>query len=125
MNKRELTRFRKLIQAERERILGKLGTLEEEISQRSASQGAGGQAYSNHMADIGSDAMEQEQAFLHTSQGTAYLRQLDDALVRIERGTYGQCEECEDKIPVKRLEAFLPAVLCISCKSQQEKLHRS
>ena len=125
MTKKELARFRKLIENEREKVHQKLGVIEEEISDRAANQGGAGQAYSNHMADIGSDAIEQEQAFLHASQGSDYLRLLDDALRRIDNETYGNCEECEGKIPIKRLEAYLPARLCIDCKSKQEKLHRS
>ena len=125
MNKRELEKFKKLIMAERERVAAKLDSIEESINDRSSSQPSGAQGYSNHMADIGSDAMEQEQAFLHASQGADYLRQLDEALDRIERGTYGICDECGGKIPVKRLEAFLSAYLCIDCKSKQEKLQRS
>jgi DnaK suppressor protein len=125
MNKRELARFKKLILAERERVVAKLDSIEEAINDRSSSQPSGAQGYSNHMADIGSDAMEQEQAFIHASQGAVYLRQLDEALARIEAGTYGICEECGGKIPVKRLEAYLSAELCINCKSQQEKLQRS
>jgi RNA polymerase-binding protein DksA len=125
MNKKEQARFKKLIEAERERVVAQLGSIEEAISDRSASQASGAQGYSNHMADIGSDAMEQEQAFLHAAQGSNYLRQLDDALKRIEDGTYGICEECQGKIPVKRLEAYLGARLCIDCKSKLEKLQRS
>lgn len=125
MNKRDLARFRKLIEAERGRVLGKLDTIEEEISDRSAGQASGNQSYSNHMADVGSDAIEQEQAFMHASLGADYLRLLDDALKRIDAGVYGKCDACGGKIPVKRLEAYLPARLCISCKSEQEKLQRS
>ena len=77
------------------------------------------------MADIGSDAMEQEQAFLHASQGANYLGALDDALDRIEKGTYGVCEECSGKIPAKRIQAYLAARLCVDCKSKLEKLQRS
>ena len=125
MNKRELAKFKKLILAERERVANNIGTIEDEISDRSASQASGGQGYSNHMADIGSDAMEQEQAFMHASQESNYLRRLGDALKRIERGTFGVCEDCEGKIPIKRLEAYLAARLCIKCKSKHEKLQRS
>jgi len=124
MNKRELQRFRKLIEEERQRVLQRLGMLEEEI-QGLASNQTGKQSYSNHMADIGSDAMEQEQAFLHASQGTGYLIALEEALRRIERGTYGVCEECGDKIPPRRLEAFLAASLCVKCQSKAERLQRS
>jgi DnaK suppressor protein len=125
MNKKDLARFKKLIEAERDRIVEKLDNLEEEIAERKSGKTGGSQAYSNHMADIGSDAMEQEQAFLHASQGSGYLRELNGALKRIENGTYGVCQECGGKIPNKRLEAYLAAELCIACKSKQEKLQRS
>ena len=125
MNKKELARFKKLIEAERERVRRNIGIIEEEISDRTSNKASGNQGYSNHMADIGSDAMEQEQAFLHASQETEYLKQLEDALKRVEDGTYGECEECSGTIPVKRLEAYLAARLCVACKSKQEKLQRS
>ncbi len=125
MNKKELARFRKLIEAERERVRRTLGNIEEEISDRTSNKSSGNQGYSNHMADIGSDAMEQEQAFLHASQETEYLKQLDDALKKVDEGTYGECEDCAGTIPVKRLEAYLAARLCVACKSKQEKLQRS
>ncbi|MFQ5510383.1 MAG: TraR/DksA family transcriptional regulator [Candidatus Krumholzibacteriia bacterium] len=125
MNKKDLARFKKRIEAERGRVAGKLDVIGEGISDRTASQSAGNQSYSNHMADVGSDAMEQEQAFLHASQGADYLRALDEALKRIEAGKYGVCEICAGKIPVKRLEAYLAARLCITCKSEQEKFQRS
>jgi DnaK suppressor protein len=125
MNKKDLARFKKLIEDERVRVRRNLGMIEQEISDRTSNKSSGNQGYSNHMADIGSDAIEQEQAFLHASQETEYLQQLEDALKRIQDGTYGECEECGDKIPVKRLEAYLAATLCIACKSKQEKLQRS
>ena len=119
MNKRDLERFEKLIIAEKQRVRESLGMIEEEITALGASGAAPG--YSNHMADIGTDAMEQEQAFLHASQGTDYLIALEAALKRIEKDTYGVCEECGDKIPPKRLEAYLAARLCVACKSRLEK----
>ncbi len=124
MNKKDLQRFKKLIEDERQRVVARIGMIEEEIQGMAASQ-SGNQSYSNHMADIGSDAMEQEQAFLHASQGTDYLMALEDALRRIEKGTYGVCEDCEEKIPPRRLEAFLAARLCVKCQSKFERLQRS
>lgn len=125
MNKRELARFKKMIEAEREKVLEDLGLLGDEISSISSQKGSRKQGYSNHMADIGTDAMEQEQTFMHASQGYGYLNALDKALKRIEKGTYGICEDCSGKIPTKRLEAYLAAELCISCKAKREKKHRS
>lgn len=124
MKKNDLAKFKKIIEAEREKVLDDLGHLGEEINSMSSNKSGGKQGYSNHMADIGTDAMEQEQTFLHASQGYDYLHALEDALKRIEKGTYGVCEECSGDIPQKRLEAYPAARLCISCKSKQEKLHR-
>jgi DnaK suppressor protein len=124
MNKRELARFEKLIVGEIERVREKLGVIGEEITDRTSNKASGSQGYSNHMADIGSDAMEQEQAFLHASQGADYLNRLEEALKRVRDGSYGICEECSSKIPTKRLEAYLAAHLCVECKSKQEKLQR-
>lgn len=124
MNKKDLQRFKTLIETERQRVLQRLGMIEEEIQGMAASQ-SGNQSYSNHMADIGSDVIEQEQAFLHASQGTDYLMALEAALRRVEKGTYGVCEECGEKIPPRRLEAFLAARLCIKCQSRAERLQRS
>jgi DnaK suppressor protein len=125
MNKKDLKRFNKLIEEEKARVLEDMGMVEEELASLSIAQGGGSTGYSNHMADIGTDAMEQEQAFLRASLGTDYLLSLEAALKRIEHGVYGICELCEAKIPTKRLEAFLAARLCITCKSAQEKLQRS
>ena len=122
MNKKDLQRFKKLIEDERGRVSEFIDM--KEIQGMAASQ-SGNQSYSNHMADIGSDAIEQEQAFLHASQGTDYLMALEDALRRIDKGTYGVCEECSEKIPPRRLEAFLAARLCVKCQSKLERLQRS
>lgn len=124
MNKRDLQKFKKLIEQERERVLQKLGMIESDLEDLRKAE-AGNQSYSNHMADVGSDAIETEQAFMHASQGTSYLLALEDALKRIERGTYGTCEICNAKIPPRRLQAFLAANMCVECKSKLEKLQRS
>lgn len=52
---------------------------------------------------------------------TLYLKQIDNALQKIESGDYGYCEECGDDISEKRLLARLTALLCIACKSEQER----
>jgi DnaK suppressor protein len=46
------------------------------------------------------------------------LREISDALVRIEQGTYGVCLECEEPISAKRLEALPWARYCVTCQEQ-------
>lgn len=49
------------------------------------------------------------------------LKKIDEALERIENGTFGICEGCGAKIGMKRLEARPVTTLCIECKTQQEE----
>lgn len=49
------------------------------------------------------------------------LIQIDNALHRIESGTFGICEECESEIPVKRLRVRPDATLCLNCQEALEK----
>lgn len=122
--KKELEEMRKLIMAERERIIRELGRIEETINDATQGQEGSNQSYSNHLADIGTDYMEQEKNFYYASQEGQYLRSLDEALERIDRGEYGVCEMCGDLIGDKRLKAVPSARLCIKCKSESEKTQR-
>ncbi len=118
MNKKDLQRFRRLIEAEIQRVRGSLDVLEEDVR----SEGdASTPVYSNHMADIGSDVMDRERTLLHASQESQYLADLEAALRRVDDGTYGRCESCGRPIPVRRLEAFPAARLCVPCKEAAER----
>jgi RNA polymerase-binding protein DksA len=64
----------------------------------------------------GTDAMEREKTFLFASREGKFLNYLDDALKRIDKGTYGFCINCGKLIPKARLEAVPHAQLCIECK---------
>jgi DnaK suppressor protein len=48
------------------------------------------------------------------------LSKIDSALGRIEEGTFGTCQDCEEPIEMKRLEARPVSTLCIACKERQE-----
>jgi DnaK suppressor protein len=49
------------------------------------------------------------------------LKKIDEAIARIDDGTYGVCESCGNKIGLKRLEARPVTTLCIECKTAQEE----
>lgn len=49
------------------------------------------------------------------------LKKIDEAIARIESGTYGVCESCGGQIGMKRLEARPVTTLCIECKTRQEE----
>jgi DnaK suppressor protein len=59
-----------------------------------------------------------------TERGQVLLRQIDDALERIDRGTFGECERCGNDISHGRLKAMPTAALCIECATAAEKRQR-
>jgi DnaK suppressor protein len=52
------------------------------------------------------------------------LDKIQKALARLEEGSFGECEECGDKISAKRLEARPETTLCIRCKEEQERVEK-
>ncbi|HET9297336.1 MAG TPA: TraR/DksA family transcriptional regulator [Candidatus Binatia bacterium] len=59
-----------------------------------------------------------------TERGQTLLRQIDDALERIDVGTFGECELCGNDIGHGRLKAMPTAALCIDCATAREKRQR-
>ena len=59
-----------------------------------------------------------------TERGQTLLRQIDDALERIDAGTFGECERCGNDIGSGRLKAMPTAALCIDCATAVEKRQR-
>jgi RNA polymerase-binding protein DksA len=124
LTKKETEALREKVRAERTRIIRELGRIEESINDSSESSDGAKKSYSNHLADLGTDFMEKEKNFYYATQEGHYLRSLDEALERMERGSYGKCEDCGELIGMKRLEAVPGARLCIKCKSESEKSKR-
>lgn len=55
----------------------------------------------------------------------SFLEKIDKALLRIEDGSFGICEQCGEPISIKRLEARLETTLCIRCKEDQERQEKA
>jgi len=71
-----------------------------------------------HMADVGSDNFEQEFTLTLMANDEEVLELIEDALERIEDGTYGSCTECGARIPKTRLNAIPYTPYCIKCADQ-------
>jgi RNA polymerase-binding transcription factor DksA len=72
------------------------------------------------MADIGTDNYEQEFTLGLIQNEEATLHDIDEALAKIDEGTYGNCEGCEKKIPKARLKVVPHARLCVECQRKEE-----
>jgi RNA polymerase-binding protein DksA len=76
------------------------------------------------LADIASDDIDRKMIEALGSQELKRLKLIDSALTRIEQGKYGLCMKCGKKIPHERLEAIPYALMCIECKSAEERRNR-
>ena len=72
-------------------------------------------------AETGTDNFERETALNIATGESERLREVIDALKRIESDQYGVCEGCEKPIPKKRLDVFPAARYCVECKAKLEK----
>ena len=88
---------------------------------RSRAEGSEASAFGMHQADAGSDAYDRDVALSLLSQEQDALYEIDEALKRIEVGTYGKCEMSGKSIPHARLEAIPFARFTVECQSQLEK----
>lgn len=89
---------------------------------RSASdRSAGDAAHSNHMAESGTDAFEEDVRLARMESESEELDEIDAALERIHDGLYGVCEECGSRLSLERIRAIPYARLCIACKQMEEK----
>lgn len=122
MKKKDLKYIEERLLSMRARALKDLVHYDEALSKIAPGSEAETSAYSFHMADQGTDAMEREKAFLFASKEGRYLYHLDEALRRIYRSpkTFGVCEECGDMIAFERLDALPHTRLCIRCKEREE-----
>lgn len=121
MSKKDLDYFRDLLNEKKEKLLQELGYLEEHSMRVSPKDSAGDLSVASyHLADQASESADTEQAFRLASREGKYLNHLEDALLKVEAGTYGICTSCKELIPKARLEAVPTAKMCIECKTAKE-----
>jgi RNA polymerase-binding protein DksA len=117
--KQDLEHFKKIILEKRKEILEELESLKATMMDVTTGEYVTeNSTYSLHM-EQGTDAMEREKTFLFASREGKFLNYLDDALKRIETGTYGFCTECGTLIDKARLEAVPHAQQCVKCKMKK------
>jgi DnaK suppressor protein len=75
--------------------------------------------------DLASSEYLQSFTFRLRGREKVFLEKIDHALEKIRNGSFGVCEECDDPISIKRLEARLETTLCIRCKEDQERLEKA
>lgn len=118
LKKKELKRFREILHEKREEILRNAKrTLSEDMT-----------LDSDDLADeMDLASSEYLQSFTLRLRGRekTFLKKIDHALTKIDDGSFGMCEDCNELISIKRLEARPETTLCIRCKEDQERMEKA
>jgi DnaK suppressor protein len=122
LSKKELNDFRKLLMLRKDQLLEQIKHLSEDTLKKSQREASGDiSGYTYHMADVATDSYDREFSMGLASNERQVLYEFDDAMKKIEDGTFGVCEDCKDLISKSRLKAVPYARMCIKCQEKKEK----
>jgi DnaK suppressor protein len=120
--KKDLAEFKKLVLKRKEAILDEIKHISEDTLKKSQKDASGDiSGYTYHMADVATDTYDREFSLVLASNERKLLLELDDALKKIEEGTFGICENCKNLISKNRLKAVPYARMCVKCQEKKEK----
>ena len=117
-NKKELKKFQELLEEKRKMVLDRARQMMSE----------GMVLDTNDLPDemdLAASEYIQSMDFRLRGREKSLLSKLDQSLKKIEEGTFGLCESCDEPIGKKRLEARPETGLCIKCKEDQEREERT
>lgn len=121
MKKAEAKVYKELLLKLRARLRGDVNAMADAALNKTRSEASGDlSSMPIHMADVGTDNFEQEFTLSLMETEETALEQIENALERIEEGTYGVCLDCEGKIPKARLNAIPHTPFCVKCASKLE-----
>lgn len=124
MDTQQIESMRDDLLERKERIERELRSLEVAVQQLGADFDDEGGGQSNHMAEGGAQATEQERNLTIAGDLRGMLNQINEALERMENGTFGICQRCGKPINPERLEAFPYVAYCIDCQAIIEREQR-
>ena len=117
MRKLDPEKYRKALLKERDRLRKEIELIERDISYADTRAGQSELAnYDQHPADAGTETFEKEKDLAIRDSLREILGRIDEAMGKIERGTYGECDRCGRQIPKARLNAVPQAIYCVECQ---------
>jgi DnaK suppressor protein len=123
LTKKQLAHIEKRLLEERARAQKALGMFDEMAKADRESGDSALSAYTDHMADQGTEAMEREKAALFATKEGRYLYRIEEALRRLynDPNNFGNCHTCGAEVGFERLDALPHARYCIHCKLREEE----
>jgi DnaK suppressor protein len=117
MSKAQLKKFKDMLEAKRQEIIKRAQqTLDEDMT-----------LDANDLPDemdLASSEYLQSFTFRLRGREKAFLDKIQKAIEKIDNGSFGTCDDCGEKISIKRLEARPETTLCIRCKEDQERVEK-
>lgn len=117
MDARSLTKFKKMLESEKARLAASIqGAVKADLvipQEELADE-----------TDLAASELTQSLLFRLRDRERQLLGKIDYALSRIEDGSFGMCDDCEEPIERKRLEARPVSTLCIACKEREERAEK-
>lgn len=122
LNKKQLDHLEQRLLDERARARKALGLFDQRTQADRDSSDSDMSAYTDHMADQGTEAQEREKAAAFATKEGRYLYRLEGALRRLyaDPDTFGDCHTCGAEVGFERLDALPHARYCIDCKRKEE-----
>jgi RNA polymerase-binding protein DksA len=121
LTKPQLKQLRQLLITERAKCAKEIRTIAQETAKSPREASGDLSAYTVHMADMAADTYDRELSMGIVTNEQEILYQIDDALKRLEEGTFGICLVCNSQITMSRLRAVPYASLCIKCQRAKEQ----
>ena len=123
-SKSKLAKFKKSIETKLNEVAHELDDIKDNLDTNTRGTASLSQdsVYSVHMADAGTDSYEREKGFHFMNRETDYYKFLIKALERINDGSFGVCNICEELIAEERMMEVPNATKCVQCK-ESEKLN--
>lgn len=121
MPREELKKYKELLIKLRGQVGGDLSHIAQNTLNKSARDASGDlSGYSYHMADQASDDYERDFSLERATSEQKILYFIDEAMKRVNDGTYGSCLSCGRRIAKRRLVALPHSELCIDCQKKKE-----
>ena len=121
LTKEQLKQYRQLLITERVKLADEIRSIAQDASTSPREASGDLSAYTVHMADMAADTYERELSMNIASSEQEILYEIDDALKRLDDGSFGVCQQCNQPITMSRLKAVPYASLCINCQRSKEQ----
>lgn len=115
-----LDEFARLLLEERKRLRDELSEMEEH-QLKTEEKPVADAANDDDLVDVATESFEREKELALESGVQGMLQMVEEALQKVQKGTYGVCESCGKPIDGNRLRAIPYARLCIKCKEREER----